>query len=150
MYVTRLLVNFQSFRSQFASRPAILIIQRNFLKIQRKNLIDIILNIFAKKQIILDVLRIWLHFLGHNASFDTHIDIFMNGTCHMSYVINAINGIFDMPGICVMSSKNMSIWVSKEALSLQESSQMCKKSNTICFSAKIFNMVRSQFFLCIF
>ena len=42
-----------------------------------------ILNIFAQKRIILDVLRIWLLSLGPNASFDTHIDIFMNDTCHM-------------------------------------------------------------------
>ena len=88
IYVRMLLVNFQSFRTQFASRPAILIIQRKFLKIQRKNQLLTILNIFALKQIIFNVLRIGLLSLGDNASLDTHIDIFMLNLTQMPGMSN--------------------------------------------------------------
>ena len=72
-----------------------------------------------------------------------------NARC-VIYVINAINDIFDVYSIGLVSHKNMSIWVSNEASGPQEYRTMPVTKRLIYHIAEKAKTLTDMIFLCIF
>ena len=104
-----------------------------------------IFQFLALKTILRDIYDCWLYSWGPNASFDTHIDIYIYVKCHMTYMSDTTYMTYMTYMTCMVrchtSNVCMSIWVSKEALGPQECSQPSKISNKIVFRAKNWNIL---------
>ena len=64
-----------------------------------------------------------MFFLGSNACFDTHIDLFRHGhksAINVIFVENAIYITFDRVDVMTSDYGIMTIWISKEVLRLKE------------------------------
>ena len=112
------------------------------------------ISVLALKTILRDIYDCWLYSWGPNASFDTHIDIYIYVKCHMTYMSDTTYMTYMIYMTCMVrchtSNVCMSIWVSKEALGPQACSQPYKISYNIVFRANNLNILFPDFFFVFF